>query len=67
MKRILVIAESTDIDNSSGAKANMALIKNLIKAGYLVKVCHYSRKEVEIEGAESVTIPENRKSLLFFF
>ncbi|APU69113.1 hypothetical protein [Christiangramia flava] len=66
MKRILVIAESTDIDNSSGAKANMALIKNLIKAGYLVKVCHYSRKEVEIEGAESVTIPENRKSLLFF-
>lgn len=27
MKRILVIAESTDIDNSSGAKANMALIK----------------------------------------
>lgn len=66
MKHILVVAESIDIDKSSGAKANMALIKNLIKAGFRIKVYHYSIKKIDIEGAESVLITENRKSLLFF-
>ncbi len=65
-KKILVIAESVDKDSGSGAKANLALIKNLIEAGFQVKVYHYSRKEIKLGGAESISIPENRKSLLFF-
>ncbi|QYA24017.1 glycosyltransferase family 4 protein [Gramella sp. MT6] len=66
LKKILVIVESLDKDSSSGAKANMALIKNLIEAGFQVKVYHYSRKEIKLGGAESISIPENRKTFFFF-
>lgn len=64
--KILVVVESIDIEESSGSKANWALIQNLQKAGYDLKVYHYSRKKVEILGIQSVSIKEERKSLLFF-
>lgn len=64
---ILVVAEAIDPDSSSGGKANLALIKNLVKCGFNVKVYHYTRKEINIANAESISIPENRHSVLFFF
>lgn len=63
---ILVVAESLDPDSSSGGKANLALISNLIKCGFNVKVYHYTRKEIPVAGAESLSIPEKRQSFLFF-
>lgn len=64
--KILVIAESIDFEASSGAKANIALIKNLIACGYILKVYHYSLKKIPIDGAESISISERRRSVLFF-
>lgn len=64
--KILILVESIDVDDSSGSKANMALIKNLAKAGFYLKVYHYTRKEISIDGIECIRIPEKRKSLLFF-
>lgn len=63
---ILVIVESIDAENSSGSKANIALINNLKEAGHNLKVYHYSRKEIHLKGIECINIPENRKSVLFF-
>lgn len=63
---LLIVAESIDPNTSSGGKANLALITNFIESGFNVKVFHYTRKEIIIEGAESVDIPENRRSFLFF-
>ena len=40
IKRILVVVESIDVDDSSGSKANVALIKNLAKAGFELQVYH---------------------------
>jgi glycosyltransferase involved in cell wall biosynthesis len=65
IKNILVVAESIDREDSSGSKANVALIKNLKEAGFKVTVFHYTRKEIQLEGISCHAIKENRKSLLF--
>ncbi|MGI0107851.1 UDP-glycosyltransferase [Salinimicrobium sp. WS361] len=64
-KSILVVAESINVEDSSGSKANVALIKNLQKAGFNIKVYHYTRSEIQMSGVDCVAITENRKSLLF--
>ena len=64
-KKILVVAESIDVEDSSGTKGRVALIKNLQKAGFELRVFHYTRKEIELPGIPCVAIKENRRSLLF--
>lgn len=64
-KRILVVVENIDVNKSSGAKANVALIKNLALCGYKVHVLHYTLKQIEIEGVECVSIKEIRSSSNF--
>ena len=65
-KNILVVVESLLVEESSGAKANLALIRNLRKAGFNLRVFHYSKKKVLIDGIQSIMIDESRTSLLFF-
>jgi glycosyltransferase involved in cell wall biosynthesis len=65
-KKILVIAESIDVEDSSGSKANVALIINLKSAGFEVLVYHYTRKEITLDSIPCIAIKENRKSLLFY-
>jgi hypothetical protein len=64
--KILVVAESINVDDSSGSKANVALIQNLYKAGFNVLVYHYTRKEIQLEGIPCVPIKEKRWTGLFF-
>lgn len=66
IKRILVVVESIDVDDSSGSKANVALIKNLYKAGFELQVYHYTRKDIQLANIPCHAIKENRRSLLFF-
>ena len=63
--KILVLAESIDVDDSSGSKANVAFIRNLKRAGFHLEVCHYTRKEIKLDGITCISIKENRRSLLF--
>ena len=65
-KRILVVAESININDSSGSKANVALIRNLQRAGYELLVLHYTRKNIRLDGIKCRSISENRSSLSFF-
>tara|TARA_R100000935_G_C2838765_1_gene169771 strand:- start:2150 stop:3409 length:1260 start_codon:yes stop_codon:yes gene_type:complete len=65
-EKILVIAESIDIEDSSGSKANVALIKNLKRAGFEVLVYHYTRKIINLDSIPCIAIKENRRSLLFY-
>ena len=62
-KKILVISESIDIEDSSASKVNVALILNLVKIGYEIKVLHYSRKNIHLEGVDCISIPEIKWSL----
>jgi hypothetical protein len=64
-KKILVVVESIDVEDSSGSKANVALIKNLHKAGFELQVYHYARKDIHLTGISCHSIKENRRSLLF--
>ncbi|WP_246054132.1 MULTISPECIES: glycosyltransferase family protein [Antarcticibacterium] len=66
MKKILVVVESINVEDSSGSKANVAMIKNLHKAGFDLKVYHYTRNDLKINGVPCYAIPEKRRSSLFF-
>lgn len=64
-KKILVISESIDINDSSGTKGRVALINNLVKAGFDLKVLHYTPKEVFLEGVDCVKIKERKFTVLY--
>ncbi len=66
IEKILAVVESIDVDDSSGSKANVALIKNLVKAGFEVRVYHYTRKDIQLGDIPCFTLKENRRSMLFF-
>ncbi len=63
--KILIVAESIDVEDSSGTKGRVALINNLYALGYQLKVLHYTRKNILLSGIECVAIEENRSSFLF--
>ncbi len=65
-KKILVVVESIDVEDSSGAKGRVALIQNLKKAGFEPVVYHYTRKNISLENIPCVSMKENRRSMLFF-
>lgn len=64
--KILVVVDSIDIEDSSGSKANVALINNLVKAGCEIIVYHYTKKNIQLSGAHCFSIPEIKYSLLYF-
>jgi glycosyltransferase involved in cell wall biosynthesis len=59
-RSILVVVESIDINDSSGTKGRVALIKNLKKIGHDVTVLHYNRKNLSLEGIKCIAIKENK-------
>lgn len=63
--RILVVVDSIDIEDSSGSKANIALINNLSEAGYEILVYHYSLKNIQLLGVNCFVIPEIKYSPLY--
>lgn len=63
--KILIVVESIDINANSGSKANVSLIKNLHKAGYDLKVYHYSRKSISLAGILCVPIKEQKWNLVY--
>ncbi|SEP54885.1 glycosyltransferase family protein [Flavobacterium urocaniciphilum] len=65
MKKILVVVDSINVNDSSGSKCNVALIINMIKAGYNVKVYHHSRKDISINGAHCVKINVNKFNWIY--
>lgn len=62
---LLIIADTLDLDSSSGAKASMGIVQSLAHCGYSLKVLHYSRKPVAIDGVSCVAIPEKKFSLYY--
>lgn len=64
-KKILIIAESLDVENSSGAKGRVALIENLKQLGFNLIVFHYTRKEITIDQIPCIQIKEKKVTPLF--
>nr|WP_315255351.1 UDP-glycosyltransferase [uncultured Flavobacterium sp.] len=66
MKKILVVVDSINIEDSSGSKANVALINNLQQAGFEVLVHHYTLKNIRLEDINTFAIPEIKGSVMYF-
>lgn len=64
--KILVVVESIDVNDSSGSKANVALIQNLALCGFDLQVYHYTRKEIQIDSIPCFSIPEKNQLTLCF-
>ena len=64
--KILVVVDSINIEDSSGSKANLALINNLVEAGFEVLVYHYTLRNIQLQGAFCYAIPEIKYSPLYF-
>ncbi len=65
MKSILIVVESIDVEDSSGAKACVALIRNLKQCGYALKVFHYTRRDITLSGIECIAIPEKKWTIWY--
>lgn len=65
MKKILIIVDSINVNDSSGSKANVALIQNLAACGFAVRVLHYTQKEISLIGTTCVAIPEKKWNIFF--
>lgn len=63
--KILVVVESIDVNDSSGSKANVALIQNLALCGFDLQVYHYTRKEIQIDSIPCFSIPEKKINLRY--
>ncbi|MBF4470304.1 UDP-glycosyltransferase [Flavobacterium sp. HJJ] len=66
IKKVLVVVDSINIEDSSGSKVNVALIQNLATAGFEVLVYHYTRKNIQLEGVDCYSIPEIKYCPLYF-
>ncbi|MCV9931249.1 UDP-glycosyltransferase [Flavobacterium sp. LS1R47] len=64
--KILVIVDSIDIEDSSGSKANVALINNLKEAGFELLVYHYTLRNIKLKGIKTIAIPEIKWSVFYF-
>lgn len=64
--KILIVVDSINIEDSSGSKANVALIRNLAEAGYEVLVYHYTQKNIQLAGVNCFSISEIKHSPLYF-
>lgn len=63
--KILVVVDSINIEDSSGSKANVALINNLAEAGFEILVYHYTLKNIQLKGVTCYAISEIKTSLLY--
>lgn len=63
--KILVVADTLDVNSSSGAKGRIALIKALNKCNFDLKVLHYSRKSIHLKGILIEDIVEKRNTFTF--
>ena len=54
------------MEDSSGSKANVAIINNLVASGFDVIVYHYTLKNIQLKGVTCYAIPEIKYSPLYF-
>lgn len=64
-KKILVLVDSIDVNDSSGVKGRVALIQNLVAIGHDVKVLHYTKINIKLSGVNCKLIKERKVSFFF--
>ena len=67
MKKILVVVDSIDVNDSSGSKCNVALIENLAYLNYAVTVIHNSNITLHFENCDAIKVNFKTISFNYFF
>ena len=62
---ILVLLDSLDINDSSGTKGRVALLQNMVAAGFEVTALHYTQKDITIEGIKTIGVTETKSAFYF--
>ena len=57
--------ESLDVNDSSGTKGRVALLKNMAAAGFEVTALHYTQKEISLPGIRTVMVKEGKGTFYF--
>jgi hypothetical protein len=65
MKNILIVTDTVDVNDGSGAKANMAIIENLVACGYSIHVVHNTIGSYTSNGFSEQKIRIRKWSLLY--
>lgn len=64
--KLLILAETLDVASSSAGKANYALIRALLSAGFKISVYHYSHKEINLPGIQPLLIQEKKTDINYW-
>ena len=64
--KLLILAETIDVTSSSAGKANYALVRALLSAGFEITVYHYSHKEIHLPGVQAVLIQEKKTDINYW-
>ncbi len=64
--RILIAVDSINVNDSSGSRANVAIIQNLRDSGFQVTVIHSSYQDIAISGVETRNIGELKTDLNYW-
>jgi len=63
--KILVVVDSLDVDRSSGARANAAIVANLCSEGFDVDVLHYSHRDIDGFAARLIRVRERKFNFMY--
>jgi len=61
----LVVVESIDVNDSSGTKGRVALLKNMVAAGFVVTALHFTQNDIQLDGITTVSVPEGKSGYYF--
>lgn len=65
IKKICLVVDSIDVNDSSGSKANVAFILNIKEAGFELRVFHYTQKEIHLPSIECISVPERKVNVMY--
>jgi hypothetical protein len=63
--KILIVTDNIDVNNGSGAKANVAIIQNLSSSGFDITVCHHTGYKHELEGIRTELVRIKKVNILY--
>jgi hypothetical protein len=63
---ILIVVDSINVNDSSGSRANMAIIQNLRDSGFQITVVHSTYKEIEIPGVKTISVGELKSDVNYW-
>ncbi|MFN5026312.1 MAG: UDP-glycosyltransferase [Bacteroidota bacterium] len=63
--KILIVTDNIDVNDGSGAKANVAIIQNLSSSGFDITVCHHTGYKHELKGIRTELVRIKKVNIFY--